>query len=403
MTGPSTKTTAGEVPSIDATVFALIRCCMHLIDVSQSKGLKRPPSSRTAASSESSEEPSSEKSASEASTEVAARDVDFDYEDGDVILRSNDGLDFRVHKLILKLASEKLGDLIDNPPSSGSDKRRKVGNPQDPSLTIIPLDEAWNVIDTLLRYIYPVADEIKEDLAGLVSDIQLTDKWGLVEVRDGLCERLDDEYFIVEDAVLVYDIAKRFEMREVQKSALRHMYSLSLEANDQYFMNDELQLTAKDMQRILLWKKKYVESVMSIIEWYTMPRAGGVKPRCKGCAGAAKWCWWDDFLHRLRNVHKYCWDQLEILIVSAMDAQKCQAPPSEVHRILKKFKEDIEEKTADLPVEFDVSHFLPFIASISDLRVAVMKHDVLSSPFIPLYLSLQVVDPSCSDHYNPCV
>jgi hypothetical protein len=66
----------------------------------------------------------------------------FVYEDADIVLRSSDGVDFRVHKLIISLAST---DLIDN-----------NSIVQDDALPVITVSEDGRTLAKLLELCYPV-------------------------------------------------------------------------------------------------------------------------------------------------------------------------------------------------------------------------------------------------------
>lgn len=70
---------------------------------------------------------------------------------GDVVLKSSDGVLFRVHRVILSLASPFFGDMFSLP---------QAVSPQDYSGSgpVIPCSEPGEIIDTLLRFIYPDED-----------------------------------------------------------------------------------------------------------------------------------------------------------------------------------------------------------------------------------------------------
>ena len=84
--------------------------------------------------------------------------------DGDVVLKSSDGVLFRVHKVILSLASPFFRDMFSLP---------QTGTPLDGagSGPIIPFTESSETIDTLLRVIYPSEDpdpKLVQEIEGVV-------------------------------------------------------------------------------------------------------------------------------------------------------------------------------------------------------------------------------------------
>ncbi|EIM88779.1 uncharacterized protein STEHIDRAFT_53325 [Stereum hirsutum FP-91666 SS1] len=89
---------------------------------------------------------------------VEIRDAEepFNQATADCILRSSDGMDFRVHKLVLSLASVVFESMFSLPTiktrsSSSSSQEMRGGLP------VIPLPEASLILDSLLRLCYPTS------------------------------------------------------------------------------------------------------------------------------------------------------------------------------------------------------------------------------------------------------
>lgn len=84
--------------------------------------------------------------------------------DGDVLLKSSDEVLFRVHKVILSLASPFFRDMFSLP---------QTGTPPDGpgNVPVIPFPEPSETIDTLLRFIYPGEDpdlKLVHEIEGVV-------------------------------------------------------------------------------------------------------------------------------------------------------------------------------------------------------------------------------------------
>ena len=102
---------------------------------------------------------------SEAQEKVEVADEPFNEITADAILRTADGVDFHVHQVILSLASPffKTMFTLTQPPrltdtsASGIAKRDSI-----------PVTEDSVVLDSLLRFIYPVCDPChpRVDIAG---------------------------------------------------------------------------------------------------------------------------------------------------------------------------------------------------------------------------------------------
>jgi len=80
--------------------------------------------------------------------------------DGDVLLRSSDGVQFRVHRIILATSSHFFKDMFSLPQQPTLDGLE--------ALSTVPFTEASDTLDSLLRAIYPVDEP---DLK-LVQDIE---------------------------------------------------------------------------------------------------------------------------------------------------------------------------------------------------------------------------------------
>jgi len=84
--------------------------------------------------------------------------------DGDVVLKSSDGALFRVHKVILSLASPFFRDMFSLPQVDASQDGAENG-------PIIPFTESSETIDTLLRAVYPDEDpdlKLVHEIEGVV-------------------------------------------------------------------------------------------------------------------------------------------------------------------------------------------------------------------------------------------
>jgi hypothetical protein len=68
------------------------------------------------------------------------------YPDGDLILRSSDGIQFTVHKLLLQLGSDVFSTMLSLPQPGGA-------------VQTVELSEDAETIDVLLRWIYPIEDK----------------------------------------------------------------------------------------------------------------------------------------------------------------------------------------------------------------------------------------------------
>ena len=138
--------------------------------------------------------------------------------DGDVILRAGQEPgpkhDFRVHKLILCLASSVFKDMFAFPQPSDQ-------NPVAQSdIPIIDVPDSPQTLDTILRFIYPGVEPPKfTDLSALSDLLAATDKYNIASMRPVLREALSS--FIETQPCRVYIIACQLGLLEEAKAAAR--------------------------------------------------------------------------------------------------------------------------------------------------------------------------------------
>ncbi|KAI0798438.1 hypothetical protein BC629DRAFT_1592035 [Irpex lacteus] len=128
------------------------------------------------------------------------RGTPFDEDDADLILRSSDGLDFRVHKLILRMASPT-----------------------------VPLQEDGVVLEQLLRLCYPTGSIPKHSTLDSVSSLlKVCEKYQM----HGIMERLaciELPRFVNTDPFRTYALAYRANVTQEMQRAAYECLTLSLD------------------------------------------------------------------------------------------------------------------------------------------------------------------------------
>lgn len=132
----------------------------------------------------------------------------FSTEDGDIILRTQGSppCDFRVHSLLLSLASPVFKDMfkIPQPP------------PVVPKLDVEPeviyVTDPPHALDLVLRFIYPFPSPDIDSLDQLFDGLVIADKYDIIGARADLRLRLTK--FIEENPLRVYAIASKFGFEE---------------------------------------------------------------------------------------------------------------------------------------------------------------------------------------------
>ncbi|KAH9946495.1 hypothetical protein B0H21DRAFT_822684 [Amylocystis lapponica] len=127
----------------------------------------------------------------------------------DIILRSSDNVDFRVHKLILSEASPVFESMFSLPrPTESSDSEDAVVD----GLAVVPFGEASRVLGHLLRICYPMPDPGLDTLGDVEPVIEAALKYDIKAALHMARKRLVDPRFLEESLYGVYAIAWRQEL-----------------------------------------------------------------------------------------------------------------------------------------------------------------------------------------------
>ena len=152
-------------------------------------------------------------------TTVMNSDDIFNWPDGDVILRSTRGTasrDFRVHKLILSLASPVFKDMF------------KIPQPlsEVAEADIVDLVDPPRAVELILRFIYPFPPPRIDNLTLLSEVLALTDKYDIEAARSQL--RVSLLGFARSEPLRVYAIAYQLGFEGEMKIASSYAMSINL-------------------------------------------------------------------------------------------------------------------------------------------------------------------------------
>ena len=122
----------------------------------------------------------------------------FETADADIILRSVEGQEFRVHKTVLSLASSVFWNMFSfpQPPSA-----------EPTSVPVVDVSETTKVLGLFLRCIYPVSKPIVKDLELLEALIGAADKYEAEIVLDIVGSWLAAPVNLKKDPLRIYAIA----------------------------------------------------------------------------------------------------------------------------------------------------------------------------------------------------
>lgn len=213
----------------------------------------------------------------------------FTTDDGDTLLRaspeSGSNHDFRVHRLILSLASPVFKDMFYF--AQPSDQSEHLGIP------VINLPDSPEVLDVILRFIYPGVEPPKfTDLTILSALLSAADKYNIASMYPVLRDAL--KTFIPEESFRVYIVACRFGFLEEAKAAA--MASTPRNISLQKAHEKEVRnISGIDLYRLVWFVNEREESARDSIEFFGSIVCENSRPIRE------HWKDSDDFYGRLRR------------------------------------------------------------------------------------------------------
>ncbi|KAI0355322.1 hypothetical protein OH77DRAFT_1403199 [Trametes cingulata] len=223
----------------------------------------------------------------------------FNFRDGDFIIRSDcpyddklmcssKSVDFRVHRCVLSAASPVFDGMFSLP---------QPATEGDTVIPIIPFPETSAVLETILRFIYPVADPDIGTLDDLTPVLEAARKYDFEAVVDALRKRLVASEFLEASPLRVYGIATRYELYEEAEIASKATLNTSLAEQQPH--EDLKHVTAYDYHRLIVLREQRAQAA---IELLTPP----LDMKCMQCNG--RWekardppRWWADYRERAKE------------------------------------------------------------------------------------------------------
>ncbi|KAK7681711.1 hypothetical protein QCA50_015058 [Cerrena zonata] len=210
----------------------------------------------------------------------------FAYANADIILRSGDrdaAMDFRVHRLILSLASPFFETTLSLPQNPA----------QDTQIPVVNMVESSEVIDALLRYIYPIANPSIEMLETLSQTLSAAIKYDIDIAVQDLRKRLVHESFLQSSPLMVFAIALKLDLKEELQIATKQVVRTKITDVEPF---EEL----KDIDAYLyarlvrLWSQRCSQAVDIANKYPKFScQSGGARHNCH--------TWWHQYITNVCN------------------------------------------------------------------------------------------------------
>jgi len=172
---------------------------------------------------------------------------------GDCILRSHDGVHYKVYKVILGLASPVFKDMFEIPQGNNSDVS---------TLPLIYLTEPSHILHPLLKLFYPVAGPVIDSHILAFDIITACEKYmvNVMILRPHLTCLMTEE-MLKQHGIEVYSLAWRLRMKEEAQMASRYLHGLSKnlfdKANVSYLLSKTQDMEAFTALCDLQYRREY--------------------------------------------------------------------------------------------------------------------------------------------------
>ena len=181
----------------------------------------------------------------------------FNAPDADIILRSSDGKELHVHRLILSLSSPVFQDMFDLPQST------------PPSQTpIVDIPDASKVLKPFIQYLYPRPPPNIVNLSMWAGLYAIAEKYNVEAVMEPLRDILISR-FLRENPLRVYALASRWGLKKEAKIASRR--TLAIDIFEDFPREDAELMGGAACQQLYLLHFNRREAAQALIEDHPRP------------------------------------------------------------------------------------------------------------------------------------
>ena len=201
------------------------------------------------------------------SSTFAMAPYDFEAPDADIILRSSDGKDLRVHRLILSLASPVFRGMFGSPQST-----------EFPSqIPTIGVPEPSDILQPFLQYLYPRSPPKITDISTWAALYTIAHKYGADVVMDPLREMLIP-WFLEIAPLRVYALASHWGFDEEAKIASTR--TLTIDIFKDLSREDAELMGGTASQQLYLLHHNRREAARALVTNHPLPTPGDSSCKC---------------------------------------------------------------------------------------------------------------------------
>jgi hypothetical protein len=301
----------------------------------------------------------------------------FDHAKADIILRSADGVEFRVFTLFLSLASPVFKTLFGLPqaPDATTNQEMKDG------LAVIAVSEDSKTLDSFLRFCYPSAlaeDPSLENLTDVLSVLAAARKYSLDLIERKVCQALVNPKVLETEPLRCFAISRNARLKHETIIAARH--TLRQPLIPAWCAEIDL-ITASDLLALLTYHKKCSIAVQTLwnFKWitdhyrsengckwifasgngYNGCRCGRVEDRRFFLWGDRTVTWWTTYIQEVFELLKDSPSGDTVRIAADMTVQKvrgasCTACSGRVGENMAEFSNLLAQKVEEIVEEIEL-------------------------------------------------
>jgi len=192
---------------------------------------------------------------------------EFDAPDTDAILRSSDGKELRVHRLILSLSSPVFQGVFGLPQPTGA-------SPEIPSIDV---SEPSDILQPFIQYLYPRSPPRVSDISMWEALYTVADKYAAEVVTDPLRDMLIPQ-FLEASPLRVYALASRWGFEEEAKVASTR--TLTIDIFKDFPREDAELMGGVACQQLYLLHFNRREAARTLVADHPPPAPGSESCRC---------------------------------------------------------------------------------------------------------------------------
>ncbi|KAA1470176.1 hypothetical protein DENSPDRAFT_879512 [Dentipellis sp. KUC8613] len=303
----------------------------------------------------------------------------FDDSDADVVLRSSDGADFRVYRVILVKASPFFRDMFSMPqppPAPLTKNSLETEKPGDHSgLPVISVSEDSHTLAALLTLCYPFAEEpVFTSIEAVAAVLAAAKKYDMGRAFKYAAHIFARDPLLTNHPAKAYGIACRYRLEEQSRVAARACLKkpLSLETLD----GDMVFIDGQPLHRLWKYHRKCGEEASSLaldFSWVTRRNgeiwSWGTGERCCGAtavtvANNEEWLartWWKSYmdLAAVKLKQEPCGATVTVheILVPSFASSKCARCNTVITESLlafsRCFAQEIERRVDQVRLEID--------------------------------------------------